>query len=303
MNTTRRIFVPAIQRKRANTVCPCGKSNKDGKFATQKGYEGQPIGSCFSCGKDYWPDKSTLVDPATLSPTLPKAKCNIDQKYLHRHFDENMQSVYVKNLIETWGLDYAEAIVTEFHLGVFKNAPIFWYIDTSGVIRHGKIQWYNSDGKRNKDLHATTFQKKVLENDCEIDWCFFGEHNLVNLDRPIAVVEGEATAMEMIKLSPDYIWLATGGRSFLKKLAYRLENCPYDVMLYPDHEAYKEWKAVGDQFGFVTSEACEIWAEQGLIPKGGDVRDYYRQNTTLEKFDPEWNDFVDENPELGLTKN
>ena len=64
-----------------------------------------------------------------------------------------------------------------------------------------------------------------------------------------------------------------------------------------------EWKAIGDEFGYVTSEACEIWAEQGLIPSGGDVRDYYRINTKREKIDPEWNDFVDENPELGLIKN
>ena len=85
------------------------------------------------------------------------------------------------------------------------------------------------------------------------------------------------------KLVPNYVWLATGGRGFLKKLAPRLKNCPFDVTLYPDHEAYDEWKAIGDKFGYVTSEACEIWAEQGLIPSGGDVRDFYRINTKREK--------------------
>ena len=303
MNSKRRIFVPAKQRYRSNGFCPCGKSNKDGKFATQKGYEGQAVGHCHSCGEDYWPDNNTLVDPAKIVYEPPSPRCHIEQKHLYDYFDENLDSVYAKNLIETWGADYAENIVSEYHLGVYKNQPIFWYIDTSGEIRHGKIQWYNSDGKRNKDLHATTFQTKVLENKCEINWCFFGEHNLVNLDRPIAIAEGEATAMEMSKLEPNYVWLAAGGRGFLKKLAPRLKNCPFDVTLYPDHEAYDEWKAIGDEFGYVTSEVCEIWAEQGLIPSGGDVRDYYRINTKREKIDPEWNDFVDENPELGLIKN
>ena len=51
----------------------------------------------------------------------------------------------------------------------------------------------------------------------KIDWCFFGEHNLVNLYRPVAILEGEATAIEMSKLSRDEIWLATGGRGFLKQ--------------------------------------------------------------------------------------
>jgi hypothetical protein len=282
MKSTRRIFVPARQRSRANAVCPCGKNNKDGKFATQKGYEGQPVGSCHSCGKDYWPDNSTLVDPANIVYEPPKPKCNIDQKHLHDHFDENLDSVYAKNLIERWGPHNAEDMVSDFHLGVYKAAPIFWYIDTGGTIRHGKIQWYNSNGKRNKNLHATTFQSLVLElkdeRRCEIDWCFFGEHNLVNIDRPVSIVEAEATAIEMSKLIRDEIWLATGGRGFLKKMAHRLINCPKDVKLYPDHEAYDEWKEVGDQYGWFTSHLCEEWFKEGSIPKGGDIRDYYRLN-------------------------
>ena len=111
---------------------------------------------------------------------------------------------------------------------------------------------------------------------CEIDWCFFGEHNLVNLDRPVAIVEGEATAIEMSKLSPDEIWLATGGRGFLKKMAHRLKNCPKKISLYPDREAYDEWKEVGDQYGWFKSHLSEEWFKEGSIPKGDDIHDYYR---------------------------
>ena len=106
-------------------------------------------------------------------------------------------------------------------------------------------------------MHAKIFQSLVLdlkdERQCEIDWCFFGEHNLVNIDRPVSIVEGEATAIEMSKLIRDEIWLATVGRGFLKKMAHCLKNYPKDVKFYPDHEAYDEWKVVGDQFGWFTS--------------------------------------------------
>ena len=57
----------------------------------------------------------------------------IDQKHLHDHFDENLDSVYAQNLIEKWGPHNAEDMVSNFHLGVYKAAPIFWDIDTAGT--------------------------------------------------------------------------------------------------------------------------------------------------------------------------
>ena len=50
------------------------------------------------------------------------------------------------------------------------------------------------------------------------------------------------------------------------------------------------------------------WFEQGLIAKGDAIDDYYLNimktlGATPVKIDPEWNDFVDDNPKLNLTKN
>ena len=41
-----------VNRYRANAYCPCGRSNRKGRFATEKGFSGQPIGYCFTCGKN-----------------------------------------------------------------------------------------------------------------------------------------------------------------------------------------------------------------------------------------------------------
>jgi len=39
-------------RHRLNPTCPCGKSNRDGKFSPQKGFAGMNVGHCHSCGKE-----------------------------------------------------------------------------------------------------------------------------------------------------------------------------------------------------------------------------------------------------------
>ena len=59
MKTTIRKFEQ--KRYLANKYCPCGKSNRDGKFATEKGFKNKFIGHCHSCLKDFWPDLGTLV--------------------------------------------------------------------------------------------------------------------------------------------------------------------------------------------------------------------------------------------------
>ena len=85
----------------------------------------------------------------------------IDQKHLHDHFDENLDSVYAQNLIEKLGPHNAEDMVSDFHLGLYKAAPIFWDIDPAGTIRHGKIQWYNSNRKPDKSLFGVKMYKSL----------------------------------------------------------------------------------------------------------------------------------------------
>ena len=62
-----------------------------------------------------------------------------------------------------------------------------------------------------------------------------------------------------------------------------------------------------EKYGFEVSKDCEHWRKAGLIADKDDIADYYLKNYSdklkPKKIDPEWNDFVDDNPKLNLTKN
>ena len=102
----------------------------------------------------------------------------------------------------------------------------------------------------------------------------------------------------------DYIWVATSSASNLKRKSKALIG--RNVTLIPDQGQYENWKSIGDENGFNTNDICEDWYKDGLIDEKDDILDYYLKNLSqyfgTVKIDPEWDDFVDENPELGLSK-
>ena len=53
-----RVFEP--NRYKANRTCPCGKDNRKGKFATERGFAGQYVGKCFACDKNFYQDNDVL---------------------------------------------------------------------------------------------------------------------------------------------------------------------------------------------------------------------------------------------------
>ena len=74
--------------------------------------------------------------------------------------------------------------------------------------------------------------------------------------RPVAVVEAEKTAVIMSEVKPDYVWLATGGKTELNVAKLRpLEG--RRVILFPDTDedgqTYRDWydvaEAASDVFG------------------------------------------------------
>ena len=46
--------------------CPCGKSNRDGKFVPYVGYDTKDY--CHSCGQVYLPEKNVIASAARQSP-------------------------------------------------------------------------------------------------------------------------------------------------------------------------------------------------------------------------------------------
>ena len=182
---------------------------------------------------------------------------------------------------------------------------IFWQIDEHDVLRDGKIMYYREDCHCDHD-HKPTWVSYLLKRNGQLpeefksEHCLFGLHLIsppklggvrgglnerMFLDEPsgraerrpplappnlggevIAVVESEKTAVIMSEVKPEYVWLATGGKTELnvaklKPLAGR------KVILFPDTDengqTYREWyevaEAATDVFGhpFTVSSILE----------------------------------------------
>lgn len=159
-----------------------------------------------------------------------------------------------------------------YRLGASRDGGvIFWQIDEFDQLRDGKIMHYRPDCHRDHD-HKPTWTAYLLRKHGQLpkDWnndhCLFGLHQLSEelivkseefaTARTIAVVEAEKTAVIMSEVKPEYIWLATGGKTELNVAKLRpLEG--RRIILFPDTDAdgqsYRDWydvaEAASDVFG------------------------------------------------------
>ena len=80
-----------------------------------------------------------------------------------------------------------------------------------------------------------------LKQDWTLSQCLFGEHLLTKYpEKTVALVEAEKTAVICAGFFPDYVWLATGGKSQLNERLNVLKG--RKVVAYPDLDATKEWR-------------------------------------------------------------
>jgi hypothetical protein len=99
----------------------------------------------------------------------------------------------------------------------------------------GKITWVHSILKQSADPLLR------LPDRWELTQCLFGEHLLKRYPfRPLALVESEKTAVICSSFWPEYIWLATGGKSQLNDRLQVLKG--RKVVAFPDVDGYLEWK-------------------------------------------------------------
>ncbi|MDD4033515.1 MAG: DUF6371 domain-containing protein, partial [Bacteroidales bacterium] len=132
---------------------------------------------------------------------------------------------------------------------------IFYQIDTEGRCRTGKIMKYDREtGHRIKDeriggritwVHSILKQsgdpKLRLPDRWELTQCLFGEHLLRQYPlKHVALVESEKTAVICSSFWPEYIWLATGGKSQLNDRLQVLRG--RKVVAFPDVDGFFEWK-------------------------------------------------------------
>lgn len=149
----------------------------------------------------------------------------------------------------TFESSIVERLLNDYSIGATKNhSVVYWQIDINGRVRTGKIMKYDKDtGHRIKDdgginwVHSILKKQGCLPNDWELSQCLFGEHLLKSHPAKIvALVESEKSALILAGLYPEYVWLATGGKSQLSinKLSVLKDR---RVIMLPDVDSFEVW--------------------------------------------------------------
>jgi len=285
------------RRSQAKT-CPCGRSNKDGKFAPFKGFEDK--GHCHSCGETFFPEKKDHLSSnhsnsnfsicASLTKSAIDAKSSTEVSYLPFDvFEKSVEAHEKCNLFpfleKLFRKDLAKWLCRNYFIGANKDGDtVFWQVDKEANVRQAKVIRYDpATGKRNKEVPVYFAGKSILKNrHTNLKQCFFNEYNLNDGLKPVAICESEKTAVIASVFFPDLTWLATGGkfgagwteRGTAKVLARKT------VILFPDGNAYDLWK---DRAKLLSSVAnCKV-AVSDIIDKlatseeqqqGLDIADY-----------------------------
>ena len=157
---------------------------------------------------------------------------------------------YLSTILPSSAID---RIIADYRLASTPDqAIIFLQIDQDNQCRTGKIMQYNpATGHRIKDpnkpgrinwLHSILKRRKQLPPDWQLTQCLFGEHLLPqHQDKTVALVESEKTAIICSAMMPQYLWLATGGKSGLT--SERLSSLKgRKIIVFPDIDAFKDWQ-------------------------------------------------------------
>ena len=143
-----------------------------------------------------------------------------------------------------------ERLMNDYYLGCAKDGSvIYWQVNTDSRVRTGKVMQYNPEtGKRIKNasgaidwVHAKLKRDNVLSDDFNLVQCLFGEHLLPKYpDKVVALVEAEKSALIAAGVYPEYVWLATGGKSRLSPDKLQILK-GRTVVMFPDVDGYELW--------------------------------------------------------------
>lgn len=176
-------------------------------------------------------------------------------------------------LVKLFGQDVAMDLQSKYNIGTAKNnGTIFFQQDSEGKFRTGKVMYYQSNGKRNKNRNSW-YVHKTVKSDFELVQVFFGEHLIKeNPDKPVALAESEKTAILMSVFEPEYTWLASGGANMLN--SYRLLRLPRLDLVCPDQGEFDNWKdKTKSFFNREMDGRVEKAFREGKVAKGADILD------------------------------
>ena len=289
-------FTTAQNRYKLAPICPCGKSNKDGKFNPDK--NNPDNGFCHSCNKTFISDTEPNKDGTPQPPKPPSIlKREFIEKSLTAYENNNLIKAVKKlfPILDPYEIDQrakAYKIGTSKH---WQGATVFIQ-DNGKEIRGGKIMLYDeATAKRIKQpFNYFNWLHTILKlKDFNLVQCLFGLH-IVEIERKkphqerkaVAVVESEKTAFICSLFDDNFIYVATGGKgNFKYALLEPLKG--FKIVAFPDSGEFEEWNKQSELFKTIyrlditTSKIIEHH------PKGTDLADLiisqYQSATQTEK--------------------
>ena len=324
--------------------CPqCGDKHSFAYYVDEQGnILDSTVGRCnheAGCGYHYTPrewfadhpqdrqgaKQNLLWKNVKQSPKPQPQPSYIPWKYVERCASYN--STLVEFLCGLFNEATITRVVEDYAIGCTKDrSVIYWQIDCFGRVRTGKTILYNPyTGHRVKEkgvnwVHSLLARNGVIK-DYNLMQCLFGEHLLkLYPDKIVAVVEAEKTAVICAAVYPQYVWLATGGRSQMSVEKFK-PLTGRKVILFPDTDTtgdtYWQWLAKSREYTFVksivVSDILERYATDEereskidiadlLVKELGDQGDQHTINKEMSDQERILAQMVEDNPCIGLLK-
>jgi len=245
-----------------------------------------------SCGHHLKPDLS--VKGSTLSTVIQKPDDLNKVRYIHSDiFNKFKKSTLSSNLhihLKKLFREDAAKLMDLYNVTSYRDGLcIFWQKDYWGNFRTGKIMMYAKDQfRRDKSngynfdfVHRAMIRNGHFTNYVDNPQCFFGEHLLrLRPNAPVAIVEGEKTALIMTMYEPDLIWISAGSLS-IKYIWEDRRNIEKfkdrRVRVYPDTNGLTEWRqrtSILKHMGINVALYTD-WFDDKDLGGGEDIADYY----------------------------
>jgi len=220
-------------------------------------------------------DSSHYIVPQFIAP---KPIEFIDKEIVEATFNQYKTNVFFMFLVRTFGMEVAYQLRDDYNIGTAKGGgTIYWQQDNRDRFRTGKVMYYNSNGRRNKD-RMSWFVHKSIRDDFNYRQCFFGLH-LVDGEKPVALCESEKTAVMMSVFMPEYTWIASGGSEMLSM--ERLSELKRLDMVYPDHGQFEKWEHKTRHFNREMDVTVDQAVQAGILPDGADILDLMLKRNEL----------------------
>lgn len=271
----------ALEAGSKHIICPnCGKKTFKCYVDVNTGERANPAkyGRCErtnNCRYHQYPENDANMNDWVAPVYVPEPiqPDFIPKEIIEASFNKFRENTFFMWLVKLFGQDVALDLQSKYNIGTAKNnGTIFFQQDSEGKFRTGKVMYYQSNGKRNKNRNSWYVHRSVKE-DFELVQVFFGEHLIKeNPDKPVALVESEKTAILMSVFEPEYTWLASGGANMLN--SYRLLRLPRLDLVCPDEGEFENWSdRTKSFFNREMDGRVEKAFREGKVSKGADILD------------------------------